>query len=149
LHQQAVPTEGPLRTAPKLFRQDGCIPWSLPSRTIFNLIRGLSPYPAAWTTLVSPSGNQLTLKIYAAEAPDTYPAASTLCAQVPTPGQQPSVNCANVLPGTIHADGKKYLRVATGDGWLSLTEVQMEGKKRMSVSEFLRGLPNISAYRII
>jgi len=148
LHQQEVSTEGPLRTAPKLFRQDGCIHWSLPSRTIFNLIRGLSPYPAAWTTLVTPSGTQLTLKIYAAEFPDVCLPGSSPGALPPTPNHPLAENCTNAAPGTIHSDGKKYLQVATGDGWLSLTEVQMEGKKRMSVSDFLRGLPNISEHRI-
>ncbi|MEQ9302693.1 MAG: methionyl-tRNA formyltransferase, partial [Marinoscillum sp.] len=99
--------------APKIFREDCEINWNQPSERVRNFIRGLSPYPAAWTTL-----DGQTFKVYFAEKSEkTYTEA----------------------PGTFKTDGKTYLDVITSDGVLSLTEVQLQGKKRMSTGDFLRG----------
>lgn len=115
--QSEIPTDE-LRPAPKIFKETCRIDWNQPSRRIFDFIRGLSPYPAAWTVLHTSSGTDQDFKIFAAE---------------PVPGaplQQ---------PGTIMCDGRKSLCVATADGALHLLEVQIAGKKRMPVSSFLCG----------
>ena len=106
-----------LRPAPKIFKDTCRIDWNRPAKQVYDFIRGLSPYPAAWTTLVTPDGTELVVKIYAA----------TL-----TGNDQQSV-------GTLTTDGKSYLHVATADGTLSIDTLQLAGKKRMSVGDFLRG----------
>ncbi|MBR6036627.1 MAG: methionyl-tRNA formyltransferase [Bacteroidaceae bacterium] len=104
----------PLTPAPKIFRDTCRIDWNQPTKRIYDFIRGLSPYPAAWTTLDGKS-----VKIYEAEK------------EIATPSCE---------PGTIVSDGKKTLKVATADGWLNIKTLQLEGKKRMPVSDLLRGL---------
>jgi methionyl-tRNA formyltransferase len=99
--------------APKIFREDCRIDWNQPVEHIFNHIRGLSPYPTAWTEL-----NGKTFKIYRAEK------------VLGTPGNS---------PGQFSSDNKTYIHVAAKDGYLDLKEIQLEGKKRMSTEEFLRG----------
>jgi len=103
-----------LKTAPKLSKKDGLIDWNQPSENIYNHIRGLSPSPGAYTTL-----NQRTFRIFRAE---TQPA---------TPG---------ILPGGFLTDNKTYLKFAAQDGYVLVTDVQLEGKKRMGIEEFLRGV---------
>lgn len=116
LQSQDGPQNGALaeKTAPKLFREDGRIHWDAPTATVYNLIRGLSPYPGAWTVL-----NGKTLKIYRAE-------------KIAATGKLPR-------PGTVSSDGKHQIHIATRDGWIALGELQLEGKKRMDTPEFLRG----------
>lgn len=103
-----------LTPAPKIFRETCRIDWNQPTKRIYDFIRGLSPYPAAWTTLDGKS-----VKIYEAEK---------------------EVSANSCKPGTIVSDGKKMLKVATSDGWLNILTLQLEGKKRMPVSDLLRGL---------
>ena len=108
----------PLRPAPKIFKDTCRINWSLPAKKVYDFIRGLSPYPAAWTELRQPDGKVLSLKVYQADRvqqPQTAPA------------------------GSIATDGKTYFRVAVPDGYVSLRSVQLAGKKRMDVADFLRG----------
>jgi len=112
--------------APKLFREDMRINWKKSAVEVRNLIRGLSPYPAAWTKLVKlGSGQSTEMKIYYAEMSDGDDA----------------------HPGTIFTDGKNYLKVACGNGWIEITDLQLSGKKRMKTDEFLRGFQNISGYK--
>ncbi len=101
--------------APKLYREDGQIDWYKSSQSIHNLVRGLSPYPAAWTTV-----NGLNCKIYRTEVTDHSE-------------EQPSG------PGRYATDGKTYLLFRTVDGWISVKELQLEGKRKMGIEEFLRG----------
>jgi len=103
-----------LRPAPKLTKETGRLDFGRPAAELVNQVRGLSPAPAAYTTLPDGRG----LKVFRAQA---LPAEAT------------------AEPGTWATDGRQHLRVATDSGWLDLQEVQLEGKKRMSVSEFLRG----------
>lgn len=105
-----------LKPAPKLFREDGEIDWTKPASAIHNLIRGLSPYPAAWTTL-----DGLTCKIYKAEMVDHVP------------------DTTDSRPGAHTTDGKTSLLFRCGDGWLAVKELQLEGKRKMKTDEFLRG----------
>jgi methionyl-tRNA formyltransferase len=102
-----------LKHAPKIFKEDTRIDWTKPADEVHNFIRGLSPYPAAFTTL---SGKGL--KVFAS--------------RVEQGGN-------SVEPGTPDTDGKSYLRMAAEGGWVYLEEVQQEGKKRMAISDFLRG----------
>lgn len=110
--QDDVPVEE-LKHAPKIFKEDTRIDWNRSASEIHNLIRGLSPYPAAFTEL-----QDSTMKIYK----DKYELASH-----------------DVAIGSYDTDGKTYLRFAAKDGWVYAEDVQMQGKKRMSVSDFLRG----------
>ena len=100
--------------APKLYKEMGQIDWSMPAEKIHNLVRGLSPYPAAWTTI-----NAKTCKIYT-----TRPLKTDL---------------SGLKAGDYQTDGKTTLHFQTGEGALAVLELQMEGKKRMDVVEFLRG----------
>ncbi len=112
-----------LKGAPKLTRELCHIDWHGTNRSIYNLIRGLSPYPAAFTELAK-DGEATVLKIYrASERPDLHAA-----------------------PGTVLSDGKTYLAVATADGALSLDEIQLAGKKRMSAQQFLLGFREPESY---
>ena len=100
-----------LKHAPKIFTETCEIDWTKSTTDIYNLIRGLSPYPTAFTFL-----NEKKLKIYKAEAVTGTQAA-----------------------GTFQTDNKTYLRFSAGDGYISILELQMEGKKKMLVEGFLRG----------
>jgi len=119
--EQLIEAGDTVKHAPKLFREDMRIDWNKPASEVRNLIRGLSPYPGAWTTLVNKeTGNDFELKIFYAGIADG----------------------TDALPGTLISDGKGYLRVACGDSWLAIEELQLAGKKRMKVDEFLRGFQN-------
>lgn len=102
-----------LKNAPKIFKDDCLIDWNKSSVEISNLVRGLSPYPGAFTSL-----NGLSLKIFKTEIDTEKP---------------------EHKPGEIISDGKTFLKYATADGYLKVTELQLEGKKRNNVEEFLRG----------
>lgn len=99
--------------APKIFRETCRIDWNQPTKKVYDFIRGLSPYPAAWTTL-----NGKSVKIYEAEREEG------------NGGDE---------AGCICSDGKTYLKVSTADGWLRINVLQVEGKKRMPISDLLRG----------
>lgn len=101
-----------LKTAPKIFKEDCKIIWDKPTDQVYNQIRGLSPYPAAFTLL-----DEKVLKIFETEK-----------------GQP-----LDKTPGAHVTDGKTFLSFATQDGSLSITSLQLEGKKRMQIDEFLRG----------
>lgn len=107
-----------LRPAPKIFRDTCRIAWNRDVRDVHDFIRGMSPYPAAWTELMDESGNRLSLKIYETTAE---------CATHDMP-------C-----GALLTDGKSYVKIAVHGGFISLQSVQLAGKKRMSVPELLRG----------
>lgn len=115
--QDELSTTGPLRPAPKIFKETCRIDWNGNVKQTYDFIRGLSPYPAAWTELVC-SGRRTMLKIYAGKK---------------EPGEPAEV------PGTLLTDGTKTLKVAMSDGYLHLCELQLAGKKRMTSEQFLRG----------
>jgi methionyl-tRNA formyltransferase len=99
--------------APKIFKETCEINWAQSNEQVKNFIRGLSPYPSAWTII-----NGKTYKILQAST---------------------ALWMENKLPAEISTDHKTYLFVKTLDGWISITELQPEGKKRMSIQDFLRG----------
>lgn len=108
-----------LRPAPKIFKDTCRIEWARPAKKVYDFIRGLSPYPAAWTMLVAPDGTEMVVKVYGASLVE---------------GHRTDVEC-----GTIKTDGKNYLHVATSEGMLALHTLQLAGKKRMGIEDFLRG----------
>lgn len=103
-----------LTPAPKIFRDTCRIDWNQPTKKVYDFIRGLSPYPAAWTTL-----DGKAVKIFEAERET-----------ISTPGEK---------PGAIQTDGKTYMKVITSDGALNILTLQLEGKRRMPISDLLRG----------
>ena len=112
--EQPQPESEALKHAPKIFKDDCLIDWNQPAQTVFNMIRGLSPYPTAFTKL-----NDKTLKVFKAELEDKEP---------------------GIAAGGFLTDGKTFLKFATRDGFIKLIDIQYEGKKRMTVEEFLRGV---------
>ena len=124
-----------LKPAPKLTRELCHIDWRSKTRYIYNLIRGLSPYPAAFTELVK-DGKATQLKIYRSVKVEGDEYAEMLAQN----GLQ------SAQPGTILSDGKTYLAFATNDGAISATEIQIAGKKRMPVKDFLIGFREPRSY---
>lgn len=106
-------TSAELKHAPKIFTETCQINWNKSVDEIYNLIRGLAPYPGAFTAL-----DGKTLKIFKARKQK----------------ETPSIN-----PGEMQTDGKKYLRFACIDGYIYVEEVQLEGKKKMNIEDYLRG----------
>ncbi|UOE48065.1 methionyl-tRNA formyltransferase [Mucilaginibacter sp. SMC90] len=114
-HPQSQLTAGTeLKHAPKIFKDDCQIDWTQPALSIYNKIRGLSPVPTAFTEL-----NGKNLKVYASE----YQLSET-----------------DIQPGDFLTDNKTYLKFAAKDGFVLLKDIQLEGKKRMGIEDFLRGV---------
>ena len=126
IHNRVVPVPqdelykdtGVLYPAPKLFKEDCRIDWKDTVQTIHNKVRGLSPYPAAFTMMKLKNGEERMMKIYRTR---------------PEPDQRSGQT------GTFLSDGKTFLKVSAGDGFVHLLEVQLQGKKRLTIQEFLRG----------
>ena len=131
-HPESVPQDellagaGELRHAPKIFKETCRIDWSMPAKKVYDFIRGLSPVPGAWTTLVAPDGNETVLKIYSAAK--TEPGAAE-------------------APGTLAAD-RKHLYVSASDGMLRIEELQLAGKRRMHAGDFINGMKDLSIYKV-
>jgi methionyl-tRNA formyltransferase len=126
--EQLIGQTDRIKQAPKIFKDDCRIDWTKDTESVRNHIRGLSPYPAAWTELVNQEKNEiLTAKIYVVSRDNSnLPAA----------------------PGSLLTDGKKYLKIACTDGWLSVDEIQLSGKKRMKIDELLRGFHDLGDWRV-
>jgi lipopolysaccharide export system permease protein len=124
-----------LRPAPKLSRELCHIDWNGKTKHIYNLIRGLSPYPAAFTELVK-DDKVLPMKIYKTLKVTGEEYAAMLS----------SNGLTEAAPGTVLSDGKNYLAFATADGAISVTEIQLSGKKRMAVKDFLIGFREPASY---
>lgn len=99
--------------APKIFHDTCEVNFDQPTQKVYDFIRGLSPYPTAWTTI-----DGLEVKIYEVEK---------------------EAIGTDEEPGTIKTDGKKYLKIATQDGYIELKSIKMQGKRRMSIKDFLNG----------
>ena len=111
-----------LRPAPKLFNETCRINWHQPAKAIYNFIRGLSPYPTAWTEIKMPDGICQPLKIYETEiVPKTH----------------------SLPAGTIISDSKTYLDIAVEDGFAHIVSVQLAGKKQLSIKDFLNGIKKL------
>jgi methionyl-tRNA formyltransferase len=108
------PESGALKHAPKIFKETCEVHWNKKSEEVRNFVRGLSPYPAAWTHF-----GEKIFKIFKVSIP-------------------PATD-APLSTETIRTDNKNYLHIKTSDGWVAIDELQPEGKKRMSIQEFFRG----------
>ena len=127
--QEEMKVEGGLRPAPKIFKDTCRIDWSHSVKNIYDFVRGLSPYPAAWTELVQPDGQKLQMKVFET---GKMPGAADGCA-----------------PGTLRTDGKTYLRVAAADGWVDIRALQLPGKRRLATDEWLRGFHLTEDFAVI
>ncbi len=104
---------GELKAAPKIFRETCEINWNKTVEEVHNFVRGLSPYPAAWTNL-----NKLSCKIFKTAVMEIDEKAET---------------------GDYRSDNKNYLHFRAADGWIAVEDLQLQGKRRMGIQEFLRG----------
>ena len=112
--EKPQPMSGELKSAPKIFKDFCQINWKQDNQTVYNHIRGLSPYPTAFTFLLDK-----TLKIFKVEMENIQP---------------------EITAGEYLTDSKTYLKFATTTGFINLLDLQLEGKKRMQIDEFLRGM---------
>ncbi|UIR57912.1 methionyl-tRNA formyltransferase [Sphingobacterium sp. SRCM116780] len=111
--QSTLIPESELKHAPKIFKENCQIDWNQDIDRIYNLIRGLSPYPAAFTSL-----NNKTVKLYTVTKEYTAP---------------------DIATGDYKTDEKTYLKFAGNNGYIHVSSLQIEGKKKMQIVEFLRG----------
>lgn len=118
LTPQPQSTQGDLKPAPKIFKQDCAIDWRKNGIEIFNFVRGLSPYPAATTTMIDGKGNEISMKIFSCK-------------------YEESDEKHNI--GAIITDEKRELKIAVKGGFIYILSLQISGKKKISVDEFLRG----------
>ena len=118
--QLIASTVAELKPAPKIFKEDCNINWNQNTDKVFNLIRGMSPYPAAFTELISPDGSVHYIKVFHSTK---------------------EISQHNFKPGKIVTDGKTHLSIAVTDGFIHLQEVQLSAKKKMPIDLFLRGFP--------
>lgn len=116
--EEMIGEEKTLKTAPKIFKETCRIDWSDSAVNLFNFIRGLSPYPAAWSELTLADGTTHPIKIFSA-------------------GKR--IESHTHQWGTVVSDLKHFLDVAVSDGFIRITSLQLAGKKRMPTDEFLRG----------
>lgn len=121
-----TPQQGEPTTAPKIFKDDTRIDFHQPGRRVVDFIRGLSPYPAATLTLRSPDGEDIAFKIFNATfSPDPTAAA-----------------------GTLLCDGKKTLKIGVTDGFINILSLQMSGKRKNNIEEFLCG-KNVNDWKLV
>ena len=113
-----VVNENDLKSAPKIFNETCEIDWNKTAGEIYNLIRGLSPYPAAWTVLQTNKEEPVHCKIFESE-------------KIIQPHRLP--------PGTIDSQDKQCLKIAASDGFIQVKSIQQAGKKRMAIEDFMRG----------
>ena len=122
--EEMIPVGTELHPAPKIFKETCEIDWNQEAKKVYDFIRGLSPYPGAWTTLVSPEGKETVLKVYASSK---------------------AIGTTEEQAGQLLTE-KNRLMVATGNGLLNLEEVQLAGKKRMKAIDFLNGFRDLTGY---
>ena len=116
--QEEMAVVGELRPAPKIFKDTCRIDWNQPVKKVYDFIRGLSPYPAAWSELVASENEAVVVKIFETEK---------------------MYESHQLSAGTVVTDGKKYIKVAVPDGFVSILSLQLPGKKRLKTDELLRG----------
>jgi methionyl-tRNA formyltransferase len=114
--------------APKIFRETCRVNWQLSCQQIYNLVRGLSPYPGAYSELELANGKKLTLKIYVCLIEEKIHSHTN---------------------GSLITDSKTYLKIACVGGYILLTEVQLEGKRKMTIGDLLRGFEITELDRLI
>ena len=128
-HPDSIPQEdsAELKSAPKIFKETCQIDWNQPSKRIYDFVRGLSPYPGAWTVLKDEKGGETVLKIFRTTKTE---------------------KASDGRVGTLMAD-RKHLFIACADAWLQIDELQLAGKKRMDAQVFLNGMKEIEKYSAV
>lgn len=116
--EELIQIDTELRPAPKIFKETCRIDWNKGVKQVYDFVRGLSPYPAAWTELCGAESKPQVLKIYETEKQFVE---------------------HNLPVGTVDTDQKTYFRIAVKDGFVNILSLQLAGKKRMQVGDFLRG----------
>ena len=116
--QESSSNNEPLKTAPKIYKEDCKIDWAKSAIEIYNQIRGLSPYPAAFFTIKFPNEKEEIIKVYKADK---------------------VIDMTSVFTGEILSDDKKFFTIPCNGGYIKMEELQIAGKKKMNVEEFLRG----------
>lgn len=134
-----------LHPAPKLTRELQHIDWNDTTKHVYNLIRGLSPFPGAFTELVA-EGNALSSANNNADATESASPSATAPMQLKVFFGEMRYDLPKAAPGTVLSDGKTYFAVATADGAIAVTDLQLAGKKRMDVKAFLLGFRNPESY---
>ena len=125
--EEMFASEAELRPAPKIFKETCRIDWNKGVKGVYDHVRGLSPYPAAWTELCAEEGKPQVLKIYETEKQFVE---------------------HNLSVGTVDTDQKTYFRIAVKDGFVNILSLQLAGKKRMQVGDFLRGYRHVEGSRV-
>ena len=116
-----------LKTAPKIFKETCEINWDQTVDTVHNFIRGLSPYPAAWSTLIANDGEKIKVKIYESRK---------------------IVKKHTLSIGSIIQEGKEDLKIAVNGGFIDVLEMQLPGKRRLPIADLLRGFSIDSSYKM-
>lgn len=132
---EMITTDTVLHSAPKIFKDTCRIDFNQPAKKVYDFIRGLSPYPGAWTEIQKEGGKAQVLKVFKTSKTGKAVAAS-------------SENAASSVVGTLRVEGKS-LQIACADEWLQLDTIQISGKKRMEARDFLNGMRDIEQYRSI
>ncbi len=125
--QEKMEVVGELRPAPKIFKETCRIDWNRSVKQVYDFVRGLSPYPAAWGELVDPDGKTVVVKIFETEK---------------------IVEPHSLAAGTLLTDGKTYMKIAVSDGFIGVLALQLPGKKRLKIEELLRGFRLTETYRM-
>lgn len=125
--EQSHIDESTLRPAPKIFKQDCLIDWSWEGRRIVNFVRGLSPYPAAWSNLEGENGATTTAKIFKVSFDEKN---------------------KSLAIGEIESDNRTYIKVGCSDGSIAIESIQLAGKKRLSTKELLLGFKGIEQFKM-
>ena len=125
--EEMFASDAELRPAPKIFKETCRIDWNKGVKGVYDHVRGLSPYPAAWTELCAEEGKPQVLKIYETEKQFVE---------------------HNLSVGTVDTDQKTYFRIAVKDGFVNILSLQLAGKKRMQVGDFLRGYRHVEGSRV-
>ncbi len=115
-----------LHHAPKIFKETCEINWQQEAKHIYDFVRGLAPYPGAWTSLIAPDGKTTVMKIFKTTKTQQH---------------------ANATPGTIRTLGQQLL-IACADSWLQIDELQLSGKKRMDARSLLNGFRGLDTYTV-
>jgi len=117
-----------IKTAPKIFKDNCRINWSDNVNAVYNHIRGLSPYPAAWTELKTSDGETIPFKIFETTK---------------------ELSVHSYSKGSIITDNKNYLKIAVADGFINIIQLQQAGKKPLIINEFLRGFQKLELCKLV
>ena len=144
---EMITTDTVLHSAPKIFKDTCRIDFNQPAKKVYDFIRGLSPYPGAWTEIQKEGGKAQVLKVFKTSKTGKAVAGSSASAAA-VENAAPSENAASSVVGTLRVEGKS-LQIACADEWLQLDTIQISGKKRMEARDFLNGMRDIEQYRSI